>query len=148
MPQVSKYPISKDIAGRMFEIFVKTLIKVKNHKEASNFTYDLFTPVEKIMFAKRIAIAFLLRQNYQYREISKLLRVSLATIASVNITLKLGKGGYDTILDKIVKEEKLDEFFGKIAGKLFSVGKLQTKGSAWRYLAHELQNAKTKRKAF
>jgi len=148
MPQVSKYPISKQVADRMFEIFVKTLIKIKNHKEANNFTYDLFTPIEKIMFAKRIAIAFLLRQNYQYREISRLLRVSLATIASVNISLKLGKGGYNAILDKITKEEKLDEFFGKIAQKLLSVGKLQTKGSSWRYLAHELQEAKTKRKAF
>ena len=77
MTQVSKYPISKDVADRIFEVFVKTLLKIKTYKEAESFTYDLFSPVEKIMLAKRIAIAFLLMKGYQYREISRLLRVSL-----------------------------------------------------------------------
>jgi len=148
MPQVSKYPISKEVADRIFEIFVKTLTKIKNHEEASNFTYDLFTPVEKVMFAKRIAIAFLLRKDHQYREISRLLKVSLATIASVNLSLQLGKGGYDTILNRIAREENLEKFFTDVAEKLLSVGKLQRKGSGWRYLAQELQEAKTKGKKF
>lgn len=145
MAQVSKYPISKDVADRIFEVFIKVLLKIKNFEEAERFTYDLFSPVEKIMIAKRIAIAFLLMKGYQYREISRLLRVSLTTIGSVNLALKLGKGGYQSILEKIAKEEKLEEFFLSVAEKLLSPLALPSKGAAWRYLLKEVQESKRKR---
>lgn len=145
MAQVSKYPISKDVADRIFEVFIKALLQIKSYKEAEKFTYDLFSPVEKIMLAKRIAIAFLLMKGYQYREISRLLRVSLTTIGSVNIALKLGKGGYQTILGKIAKEEKLEEFFLNVAEKLLSPLALPSKGAAWRYLLKEVKESQRKR---
>src|SRR3989338_6618179 len=100
MTQVSKYPISKEVADRLFEVFIKSLLNVRNNREAQDFVYDLFSPTEKIMLAKRIAIAFLLLKGYQYREISKLLRVSLTTIGSVNLSLKLGRGAYQKILER------------------------------------------------
>ncbi|MBI2189955.1 MAG: hypothetical protein HYU49_00240, partial [Candidatus Levybacteria bacterium] len=99
MTQVSKYPISKDVADRIFEVFIKSLIKIKNDKDAKDLADDLFSPTEKIMLAKRLAIAFLLMRGYQYREISKLIKVSLTTIANVNLSLNYGKGGYKRILE-------------------------------------------------
>lgn len=146
MPQVSKYPIPSKVADRIFELFIKTLTKIRNVKEAQDFSYDLFTPVEKIMLAKRIAIAYLLIKGYKYREINKLLRVSLTTIGSVNLALKLGSGGYIRMIMRIAKEEKLDEFFENIAEKLLTIGKVQTKGSAWRYLLEDVQQSKRDRK--
>lgn len=146
MAQVSKYPISSKVADRIFGLFIKTLTKIRDVKEARDFSYDLFTPVEKIMLAKRIAIAYLLIKGYKYREISKLLRVSLTTIGSVNLAIKLGGGGYTRMINRISKEEKLDEFFENIAEKLLVIGKVQTKGSAWRYLLKEAQQAKRDKK--
>lgn len=145
MAQVSKYPISKDVADRIFEVFIKTLLKIKTYKEAESFAYDLFSPVEKVMLAKRIAIAFLLMKGYRYREISRLLRVSLTTIGSVNIALKLGKGGYQTILGKIAQEEKLEEFFLSAAEKFLSPLALPSKGAGWRYLLKEVKESQRKR---
>lgn len=145
MAQVSKYPISKDVADRIFEVFIKTLVKIKDKKEAQNFAYDLFSSTEKVMLAKRIAIAFLLMKGYQYREISRLLRVSLTTIGSVNIVLKLGKGGYQTILGKIAREEKLEEFFLNVAKKFLSPLVLPNKGYAWRYLFKEVKESQRNR---
>lgn len=145
MAQVSKYPISKDVADRIFEVFVKTLIKIKNKKEAGDFAYDLFSPVEKIMLAKRISIAFLLLKGYQYREISRLLRVSLGTIRSVNLAIKLGKGGYVTILNKIEKEEGLEKFFLKTAEVLLSPLATPRTSYAWRYLRDEVRKTREKR---
>lgn len=149
MSQVSKYPISKEIADRIFEIFTKTSISVRNAKEAQDFAYDLFTPVEKVMLAKRIAIAYLLLKGYKYREISKLLRVSITTIGSVNLVIKLGRGGYSRIINRIAKEEKLDKFFTGVTEKLLTVGRIQRKGSAWRYLLNEVKKSKkNKTKSF
>lgn len=64
MAQVSKYPISKDVADRIFDVFIKSFIKVKNVQDAQNLANDLFSPTEKIMLAKRLAIAFLLMREY------------------------------------------------------------------------------------
>ncbi|MBI3092664.1 MAG: hypothetical protein HYZ02_00295 [Candidatus Levybacteria bacterium] len=146
MTQVSKYPISKDVADRIFEVFIKSLIKIKNDKDAKDLADDLFSPTEKIMLAKRLAIAFLLMRGYQYREISKLIKVSLTTIANVNLSLNYGKGGYKRILESIAKEEKLEEFFENIAEKLLSVPAKSLKGGGvWRYLHQEVKQAKRKR---
>lgn len=58
MPQISKYPISKQTADRIFDVFIKTLVKIHDSQEAQNFASDLFSPTEKVMFSKRIAIDF------------------------------------------------------------------------------------------
>ena len=143
MAQVSKYPISKDIADRIFDVFIKSFIKVKSSKDAQNLANDLFTPTERIMLAKRLAIAFCLMQEYEYREISKLL--SLTTIASVNMTLKYGSNGYKTILERINKEEKLEDLFKSIADKVLVAGSYGKGSGTWRYLRAELQKSREKK---
>lgn len=147
MTQVSKYPISNLVADRIFEVFIKTLINLRDKKEADDFAYDLFSPTEKIMLSKRIAIAFLLLKGYQYREICKILRVSLTTIGSVSLSIKHGNGGYKKILDKITKQENLEEFFGKTIEKLLSIPASSKKGGGeWRYLRDEVRKAQLKNK--
>lgn len=143
MPQVSKYPISKAVADRIFGVLIKALTKFKDKNEADDFAYDLFSPTERIMLAKRVAIAYLLLKSYQYREISKILRVSLTTIGSVSLCLKSGRGAYEKILDRITKEESLDEFFTQVAEKLLSIPASAAKGGgAWRYLRDEVRKSK------
>lgn len=143
MAQVSKYPISKNIGDRIFDVFIKSLIKVRSAEDAQNLASDLFSPIEKIMFAKRLSIAFLLMKGYQYREINKLLRVSLTTIASVNRSLNYGSNGYRTILDRISKEERLEDFFSSIAEKFVSIPATGGQGSgAWRYFKKEMQKSR------
>lgn len=146
MAQVSKYPISKDVADRIFDVFIKSLIKVKNSRDAHNLANDLFSPVERIMLAKRLSIAFLLMKGYEYREISKLLRVSLTTIASVNSSLRYGHDGYKTILERIAKEENLEEFFLNVAEKSLTLpAKAPTGGGSWRYLLEEVRKSQRKK---
>lgn len=146
MSQISKYPISKEVAERIFDVFAKTLIALKDKPEVESYIGDLFTPTEKIMFSKRIAIAFLLSKGYQYREISTILKVSLTTIGSVSLSLKYGKGGYDRIIKRIAKEEKLEDFFKSIVEKLLSVPAASGKGgSTWRYLNKEVKKSRKNR---
>lgn len=145
MAQVSKYPISKDVADRIFDVFIKSLIKVKNQKDAKLLTNDLFSPTERVMLAKRLAIAFCLMQGYEYREIKKLLRVSLGTVANINMSLKYGGNGYKTILDRISKEEKLADFFKNVGEKLVSLGQYGKGSGTWRYLKREIQKSQYKK---
>jgi len=147
MAQVSKYPISKEIYDRIFEIFIRTLIKIKDRAEAEEFTSSLLSPVERIMLAKRLAIAFLLEKGYEYRQIQKVLRVSLPTISSVSIIRKYGGEGYKKVINKIIQEEKINDLLEKSVLSILDFPSKATKGSgAWRYLKQELEKEKKKNK--
>ena len=150
MTQVSRYPISTKVADRIFEVFLKTLVEIKSNKEADEFISDLLTPTEKIMLAKRLAIAFLLEKGYDYRTIQKIIRVSAPTITSVNTARKYGSEGYKKLVAKIIREEKLINFFEGTVEKLLSMPSELERGSgAWSYLRRQVKNRRWKgRKAF
>ncbi len=147
MTQVSRYPISKVIADRIFEIFLKSLVKIHTQEEADQFISDLLTPTEKIMLSKRLAIALLLQKNYDYRSIQKTIRVSTATIASVNMIIKYGSKGYVNLLNRILKEEKLINMMEETVSKILTSPAKATKGgTAWRYLKDEVDKHRKKNK--
>ncbi len=146
MTQVSKYPISKEVADRIFEIFLKSFVAIKNKEEADQFITNFLTPTEKIMLAKRLAIAFLLEKGYDYRTIQRIIRVSTATIASVNLVRLHGSEGYKKLIAKILREESIKNFLEEATIKLLSIPATSTKGGgAYRYLKQELEKNKRRR---
>lgn len=149
MSQVSKYPISKEVADRTFEIFLKSLVEIKNKEEADQFISDLLTPTEKVMLAKRLTIAFLLEKGYDYRTIQRIIRVSAPTITSVNIARLHGSEGYKKLIRKMLREEGINMFLEEGTLKLLSLSAPTKKGGGpWRYLKEELETSKRKRPSF
>lgn len=147
MTQVSKYPISTKIADRIFEIFLKTLVEIKSTNEADQFISDFLTPTEKIMLAKRLAIAFLLEKGYDYRTIQKIIRVSAPTITSVNTSRHYGSKGYKKLIEKILREEKLIHLFENTISTLLSAPSSLEKGKGtWSYLRRQVEAQKKKNK--
>ncbi|MBI2442901.1 MAG: hypothetical protein HYV40_03250 [Candidatus Levybacteria bacterium] len=147
MSQVSKYPISKDISDRIFEIFLKSLVQIKNQGEAEGFITDLLTPTEKIMLSKRLAIAFLLEKNYNYRTIQRIIRVSAPTIRAVNVAKQYGSKGYKTLINKIMQEETLIVLFEEAIAKFLSITASASKGKGmWKYLRQQVENETRKKK--
>jgi len=139
MAQISKYLISKDIYRRIFDLFTKTLISLETKDRTIDFLEGLLTPTEKIMLAKRLAISLLLAKGYQYREISKVLRVSLGTIGAVGRNYKY-QSGYQVVVQKILSDEKLEDFWLKIGEIFASVGSVGGKGSrGWVDVRSELR---------
>lgn len=141
MAQVSKYPISDKVYKRILEIFFKTFVEIKTKGEAKQFMEDFLTPTEQIMLAKRLAIAFLLEKDYDFRTISKILRVSTTTIARVNLMRKYGGQGYQRMIKKLLREEKIKDFLLQVGESIAEVaGKGRGKGTgSWRYLRKELE---------
>lgn len=147
MTQVSKYPISKNVFDRIFEIFLRSFIKIKNKEQADQFISNLLTPTEKIMLAKRLAIAFLLEKNYDYRTIQSIIRVSSPTITSVNMSLKYGSEGYRKLIAEIIKEEKLVSLLENSISKLLSMpSSLEKRSGTWTYLKREVDEQRKKNK--
>lgn len=102
------------------------------------------------MLAKRLAIAFLLEKSYDYRQIANVLRVSSPTISAVNLTRQYGTDGYRKAIEKILKEEKINEFLENVVEKLLAAPATATKGGAlWKYLRDEVKKDREKhRKPF
>lgn len=150
MAQVSKYPISKLVEKRMYEIFQSVISSLKHSSDIDEFINDLLSPIEKIMLAKRLSIAVLLEKGYSYEDISKILRVTPPTIANVSISLKYRGNGYKKAVQKILKDEKMNNFLEKLQDLVVeSIPPIRGKGTDWSYLKIEYEKEKRKRrKAF
>lgn len=101
MPQVSKNPVRKDTEKKIRKAFIKALVDIRSEREMERYIFDLLTPTERIMLAKRLAIAALLIEGLPYREIAERLKVSTATIGRVNLWLGTAGDGYRLAIKKI-----------------------------------------------
>ena len=112
MPQISRRPLDRETANRLFESFFRT-IGLLNRQDAELFLDDLLTRTERVMLAKRLAISILLDVGKTYQHIKELLNVSQSTITVVGKTLELS-GGYRRAIEKLKKSERWKEFWQEL----------------------------------
>mgnify|MGYP001557963171 FL=1 len=122
--QVSRNLLSKESNYEIQATLWWLLARLDNDSDVSNFLNGLLTKTEKIMLAKRLAVAFLLSKNYNYRDISDTLKVSTATICKIKETMDKTEGGYEFFIRKLEKRselKKLEKQFDKFVGKLANI---------------------------
>ncbi len=131
----------------MFEILTTTISHLNNLSDIEEFLHDFLSPVEKIMLSKRLAIAVLLAKGYSYLSIKNILRVTPSTIATVSLSLKYSGKGYKKMVEKILSDEKKDNFWQKIEDVLANIP--NAKGSDWSYQRKTYEKKKRlKQKSF
>src|SRR3989344_8538377 len=113
MSQISKYQMDKILEERMFSVFYQTLADLRKKDEVQEFLNDLLTPTERIMLAKRLAIATLLIKGTTYEYIRDVIKVSTSTIMGVKTWLNIGGKGYLKAVTKLILNEKFDAFLDK-----------------------------------
>lgn len=122
MTQISRRPMSKALEEQMHKAIRKAFADLRSEKEVDAFLDDLLTPTEKVMLAKRLAIAILLDRGYDQRTVHTIMRTSLRTVNMVNFWLKNKGNGYRIVLEKLKTqqtwrelkesiEDFLEEFF-------------------------------------
>ena len=114
MTQISKYPLSKEIEERVYEVLMESIAAANSKTTVHNLLNDLLSPTERLMIAKRLSIALLLLKKYDQRLISRWLKVSLTTVSKVSLALQSGRGGYQSVIGSILRKEELKEFLNKI----------------------------------
>jgi len=117
MTQVSRRPLDKDVEGRIYESFYKA-IGLLNEKEARAFINDLLTPTEKIMLPKRLAVAILLAQGWNYDAIRETLKVTQTTVSSVYKTLAFS-GGLKLAILKLSKNQAWQKWWQDVESLLY-----------------------------
>lgn len=118
MSRVSKRIINRQIEEQMFETLWEAISEVKNKADIKLFLTDLLTPVERIMVAKRLAIAVMLLKGKDYETIIDLLKVSNETISKIVLVLRMNNG-YKIAINKVIRTEAGREFWQGIEDLLF-----------------------------
>ncbi|MCG2692025.1 Trp family transcriptional regulator, partial [Microgenomates group bacterium] len=91
--QVSKKNVNKLIEKRIFKALYQVLADLKKPEAVKMFLDDVLSKTERTVLAKRLGIAWYLNKNKSYDVIRQDLKVSSATIATVQQGLeKSGEG--------------------------------------------------------
>lgn len=93
--------------------FAQTISDLRDVKEADQYLNDFLTDSEYEAFAKRLAIAYWLKKGRSYNNIKDNLKVSSATIASVQAMME--KPGFKLAIKKLEAEEWANQWAEKIS---------------------------------
>jgi uncharacterized protein YerC len=101
--RTSTQKLNPSFKSQLIKTFAQTLIDMEKAEEAETFLKDFFNDAELETFAKRLAIAYWLKKGRSYTNIMQNLKVSSATIASVQEFTE--KPGFKLALKKMEAEE-------------------------------------------
>jgi uncharacterized protein YerC len=112
MVQISKKKINKNLEGQIYKLLYQAIADINNPKEAEEFLKDFLTKIELEVLAKRLGVAYYLKQNQDYNLIRKNLAISSTTVAAIKNQMK--KKGFQLALKKIEAEEWATKWAQKI----------------------------------
>ena len=93
------------IKGADVDYLFRALMSLENIGEYYTFFDDVCTVAEVLEMSKRLKAAKMLRAGTIYSEIAKTTGLSTTTISRVNKCLKYGAGGYETVLERLERDE-------------------------------------------
>ncbi|OGM04897.1 hypothetical protein A2715_04580 [Candidatus Woesebacteria bacterium RIFCSPHIGHO2_01_FULL_39_32] len=146
MTKISRIPLRTDVWERIFDLFIETLADLKDKQKFAAFVDDFFSPTEKIMFAKRLALTVLLAKSHDYQSIRQILRISPPTIAKMSLKVKYEGKGLHPVIEGIFKKEAARIIWKEIES-LFDIptkGSLRSPESFKRRISREQKIAQLK----
>ena len=132
MTKVSRHTPHANILEWFIANVWKTVSFVDNQEEFADFLKAVLTRTEIIMLAKRLQIAKMLVQGYDYRAIRNVVKVGDPTIARINNNL-VGNPALDKVINRLINyEARLEQKYSRTL--------LKDKYPAYFALEHLLEN--------
>lgn len=119
MVQISRGKLSEELLFKIFELFFQIVGKKNKKEEFLAVIEDLFSPVERIMIAKRIAIIYLLLKKVNPTTICQVLKVSSSTVAKYSVFIDKSVG-ITNEFKKLLKKEKIATFLEDLYNDFFN----------------------------
>lgn len=104
MPQISKRKLKPEVKKNLLDSLSYTIRELKTKKNVDSFLSSALTDTERIMIAKRVLTAFLLRNNIEEKKIGDALKLTPATITRLKMWINLRKEGFDLVFNKLNKK--------------------------------------------
>lgn len=110
--RTSQKVVNNSLKKQIDQMFLQVICDIKDVSEAQVFCKDFFNASEIEVFSKRLAIAYWLKKGRSYNNIKDNLKVSSATIATVQELVN--KPGFKLALKKAEAEEWANVWAEKI----------------------------------
>lgn len=110
--RTSEKNINVSLKKEIENILAQTVADLRDITEARTFLSDFFNESEYEAYAKRLAIAYWLKKGRSYNNIKDNLKVSSATIATIQSIMD--KPGFKLALKKIEAEEWASQWSERI----------------------------------
>ena len=110
--RISDKTVNESLKRQIETMFAQAICDLRDITETKTFLSDFFNQTENEAFCKRLAIAYWLKKGRSYSNIKDNLKVSSATIASVQAVLD--KPGIKIALKKVEAEEWANQWAEKI----------------------------------
>lgn len=110
--RTSQKTVNQSLKKQIDQMFIQTICDMKGPEETASFFRDFLNTSEFEVFSKRLAIAYWLKKGRSYNNIRDNLKVSSATISTVNEMMK--QKGFQLALKKAEAEEWANVWAEKI----------------------------------
>lgn len=110
--RISNKKVNASLEKQISDMFIQAIADLRDINETKTFLKDFFNSTEYESFVKRLAIAYWLKKGRSYNNIKDNLKVSSATIATVQNVME--KPGIKLILKKAEAEEWANQWAEKI----------------------------------
>ena len=114
--QISKQKLETELEQKIKDMLAQLIADIHSKDQAKDFLKDFLSDTEYTAQAKRLAVMFYLDQKKSYEEIKQDVKVSSATIASVQSLMEKQSNGVVLALKLIKAEEWASKWAGKITG--------------------------------
>lgn len=111
--RTSDKTLNSSLKKEIQKTFAQFLTDLNDPTDTLTFLKDFFTDKELETYSKRLAVAYWLKKGRGYENIKENLKVSSATIASVQAMLN--SKGFTLALKKIEAEEWADQWADRIS---------------------------------
>ena len=109
MPHISRKKLPDEVLQQIINSFLFVLTDIKDKETMAQFLNSFLSKTEKIMLAKRLAMAFLLSEDIEETKIAQTLNVTQSTVSIMKLRLASKGAGYQQAIAKIKKQKVLEE---------------------------------------
>lgn len=106
MPHLSKRKIDPKIEEQIRNSFTLLVKDLDNVPDTEKFLSSILSETERIMIAKRITAAFLLKHNIASTTIGEILKLTPETIARQKLWIQTHQEGFDLLFNKMERQKR------------------------------------------
>ena len=132
MVNVSKRRLHSAVMSRIVDLVFQLVCKDRSKSEFETLFKGIFSPKEQVLFAKRVAVLFLIAQKIEWRHIMDTLQVSSSTVSRCQMIFE-NNGDIRQVLTELVNRKDLQLYVDEFIHSLFAPGTLGVNwSSSWR----------------
>ena len=119
MVNISSNSLPEDILNKIYELLLYLLRKGGNQENFFTIMNEFFSPKEKILFAKRITIIYLLLKGISQNNICKAINVSNGTVSKYSLYLTNNDLKIVKLIKILAKKEKIFQTIDNLLADFF-----------------------------